>query len=275
MEHFLQSLAFLIIAGVAFIGLQRIFASVPEQKQIRPDTKLDLTYWFIESAVMGLVVKFFIAILVTFILLANTNWLGGIGIIKVQDIYIQILIALVVIDFAGYWIHRMFHIGFGWKLHSIHHSSKELDWISAVRFHPLETICIVTLQYIFAALFLGYTNPIIGTAMVIRSVYGYFVHANIKWHYGILRYIFASPVFHRWHHTMEADGIDKNFAGIFSAWDYMFGTAYLPEKGKTTPHNFGVKYEVGGSMLQQFIYPFREKRVLKKRLKAKKLSNKE
>lgn len=255
--------------------LQKLFASTLGQKQLRAGIKLDLTYWLMENAVLGLVIKFFIAVVVTFILLAEEHLLSGVGIIKVQDLYLQLLLALVVIDFAAYWLHRMFHIGFGWKLHSIHHSSEELDWISAARFHPLETLVIITLQYLFASLFFGYSNPVIGTAMVARSIYGYFVHANIKWHYGVLRYVFASPVFHRWHHTTQAAGIDKNFSGLFAFWDYIFGTVYLPDKGRETPHSFGVKYEVGSNLAQQIIYPFREKPQLKKRAKSKKLSNKE
>ena len=33
-----------------------------------------------------------------------------------------------------------------------------------------------------------------------------FVHANLNWTFGPLRYVISSPVFHRWHHSRERDG---------------------------------------------------------------------
>jgi len=41
------------------------------------------------------------------------------------------------VDFMLYWLHRMYHGGGFWKYHAIHHSSEDLEWISAARFHPV------------------------------------------------------------------------------------------------------------------------------------------
>ena len=35
---------------------------------------------------------------------------------------------------------RMFHGGGFWKYHAIHHSSEDVDWISAARFHPVNLL---------------------------------------------------------------------------------------------------------------------------------------
>jgi hypothetical protein len=51
-------------------------------------------------------------------------------------LWLQGLLFLVLSDFMLYWLHRLFHGGGFWKYHAIHHSSEELDWISAARFHP-------------------------------------------------------------------------------------------------------------------------------------------
>jgi sterol desaturase/sphingolipid hydroxylase (fatty acid hydroxylase superfamily) len=40
---------------------------------------------------------------------------------------------LVLSDLIGYWMHRLFHREPLWKFHAIHHSSEELDWLSATR----------------------------------------------------------------------------------------------------------------------------------------------
>lgn len=56
--------------------------------------------------------------------------------------------------------------------------------------------------------------------------------------FGPLHYVIATPVFHRWHHTTEAEGQDKNFAGAFVWPDVLFGTFYLPQGRQ--PERFGI-----------------------------------
>jgi sterol desaturase/sphingolipid hydroxylase (fatty acid hydroxylase superfamily) len=52
------------------------------------------------------------------------------------------------------------------------------------------------------------------------------LHANLPWTFGPLRNALASPAFHRWHHTWEAEGMDRNFSGLFPWIDLLFGTFY-------------------------------------------------
>ena len=56
-----------------------------------------------------------------------------------------------------------------------------------------------------------------------------FVHANLNWDLGPFRYVIATPVFHRWHHTAPNEGGNTNFAGTFPLWDILFGTFRMPE----------------------------------------------
>ena len=60
----------------------------------------------------------------------------GFGPLAQLPLWAQALTFLVVSDFLTYWIHRGFHRGSLWKYHAVHHSSEELEWISAARFHP-------------------------------------------------------------------------------------------------------------------------------------------
>jgi sterol desaturase/sphingolipid hydroxylase (fatty acid hydroxylase superfamily) len=71
---------------------------------------------------------------------------------------------------------------------------------------------------------------------------------------GPLRFVLASPAFHRWHHTSDEQGLDKNFAGLFPVWDLVFGTFYLPAEQPTA---FGVRDEVPAGFLAQLAWPFR------------------
>jgi sterol desaturase/sphingolipid hydroxylase (fatty acid hydroxylase superfamily) len=78
----------------------------------------------------------------------------------------------------------------------------------------------------------------------------------VSWTYGPLRYVFASPAFHRWHHTSEEEGLDKNFAGLFPFIDVIFGTFYMPVERQ--PQRFGILHnDVPEGLLGQLVYPFR------------------
>src|SRR5439155_11746768 len=60
---------------------------------------------------------------------------------------------------------------------------------------------------------------------------------NLKWTFGPLRFVVASPVFHRWHHTEAEEGLNKNFAPTLALLDVIFGTFYMPP-GRL-PEQFG------------------------------------
>ena len=64
----------------------------------------------------------------------------GHGALGRLPLWVQGAIYLVATDFLLYWSHRMFHQGFLWKYHAVHHASKDVEWISAARFHPVNLI---------------------------------------------------------------------------------------------------------------------------------------
>ena len=82
------------------------------------------------------------------------------------------------------------------------------------------------------------------------------LHTNVSWSFGPLRSVIASPAFHRWHHSAEAEALDKNFAGLLPVYDWLFGTLYFPKDKLAS--NFGVNGEpVPAGFLGQMLYPFR------------------
>jgi sterol desaturase/sphingolipid hydroxylase (fatty acid hydroxylase superfamily) len=87
--------------------------------------------------------------------------------------------------------------------------------------------------------------------------YSAFVHANLNWTFGPFKYVLASPVFHRWHHTAFDKGGDKNFAGTFPVFDWLFGTFYMPEH--ELPETYGVDdKEFPDGFGAQLLYPFKQ-----------------
>jgi sterol desaturase/sphingolipid hydroxylase (fatty acid hydroxylase superfamily) len=90
-------------------------------------------------------------------------------------------------------------------------------------------------------------------------VYSTMVHANLNWTFGPLRFVFASPVFHRWHHSAEESGNNKNFASTFPMLDVIFGTFHMPP-GQLPEHFGNGEDDFPEDFWGQFLYPFWMKR---------------
>ena len=183
---------------------------------------------------------------------------NGHGPLSELPLWTQAAIFLILSDFMLYWTHRMFHGGAFWKYHAIHHSSEDLDWISAARFHPVN-LFLGTVAVDVILLLAGISPNIMLWVGPFTTFHSAFVHANLNWTLGPFKYVIATPVFHRWHHTSLEEGGDTNFAGTFPVWDMLFGTFRMPDN--VLPDHYGVDdkaipSEIGG----QLAYPFRQLR---------------
>jgi sterol desaturase/sphingolipid hydroxylase (fatty acid hydroxylase superfamily) len=179
----------------------------------------------------------------------------GHGPLATLPLWLQGIIFLVGSDFLMYWIHRGFHRERLWKFHAVHHSSKDLDWISAWRFHPIN-IFLGSVAADVALLIAGISPNVFLVIGPFTTAHSAFVHANLNWTLGPFKYVLASPVFHRWHHTAAERGGEKNFAGTFPVLDLLFGTFYMP--AKKLPNRYGVAdRDFPSSFGAQLLYPFK------------------
>ena len=210
----------------------------------------DLMYWFVAPVVVRLCRTAMLAAGVALLLGGRESWLpvGGL------PLWLQCLAILVIQDVLLYWNHRLFHTRLAWRFHAIHHSPTVLDWLSASRFHLINVLLSFCLADV-VVLLLGFSPAALLLLVPFNIVYSAMVHANLNWTFGPLRYVFASPVFHRWHHTTEEEGLDKNFAPTFPILDVAFGTFHMPP-GKV-PEHFGTDDHVPEGFWGQLLYPFR------------------
>lgn len=178
----------------------------------------------------------------------------GFGPLAQLPLWAQALTFLVVSDFLTYWIHRGFHRGSLWKYHAVHHSSEELEWISAARFHPFNIFFGRVLVDV-ALLLAGISPNVMLWVGPFTTATSAFVHANLNWTLGPFKYVIAGPVFHRWHHTAADRGGSMNFAGTFPIWDLLFGTFYMP--ANVLPDAYGIDDTAfPESFGAQMMYPF-------------------
>ncbi|MBD8891793.1 sterol desaturase family protein [Roseibium litorale] len=141
--------------------------------------------------------------------------------------WVLAFLAVLFYDFANYWNHRLMHMGWLWPVHAIHHSDPEVNGLTGYRIHFLE-VFIMAASYVILLSWLGFPAEGMGLGAVFIALHGVYVHLDLDWGHGPLRYLIASPRFHRWHHADVPAAYGKNLANIFPFFDVLFGTYRVP-----------------------------------------------
>jgi sterol desaturase/sphingolipid hydroxylase (fatty acid hydroxylase superfamily) len=258
---FVNIIPITVVLGAVFAALASLSACNPGRPWWRKrEIITDVCYWFL----IPLLARFFRIGMLTLGAVALFGIHGdqaimdfyenGHGPLAALPLWLQGAIFLVVSDFLLYWIHRGFHGGALWKYHAVHHSSEDLDWISAARFHPIN-LFLGAVGVDVVLLIAGISPSVMVWLGPFITVHSGFVHANLKWKLGPFKYVLAGPVFHRWHHTAIERGGCKNFAGTFPIWDLLFGTFYMPEH--ELPDAYGIAdKDFPEGFAAQMLYPF-------------------
>lgn len=139
--------------------------------------------------------------------------------------YIAIFI---LIDLAYYWIHRAGHqLRIFWIPHSVHHTPEQIMIIrstqQSISGQFLSPLFIATIPMCLC----GVSPQVFWTLYFLNSSYQELLHNEFIPRLGILEYVFNTPAQHRIHHSVRIEHIDKNFGGVFSIWDQLFGTFHL------------------------------------------------
>ena len=163
------------------------------------------------------------------------------------------LVAVLVADFADYWSHRLRHVSVLWPMHAVHHSDTDLNYMSWYRAHIIELI-VINAGYVVLATWLGADPASVAAVVAVRAIHQQYVHMNVDWTHGPLKYVIASPRFHRWHHADVPEAWDKNFSNIMPLWDKLFGTYYCPGKCDVP---LGFEGSPGQSVLGLLVFPFK------------------
>lgn len=220
----------------------------------RSGTNTDLAFLFTQGAVnqAGLALSF---ALIAYFGIDTAAARRGSGSVGAWPLAIQIVSAFALWEFLVYWQHRLLHDRVLWPVHAVHHSSRTLDWLSTYRMHPIE-VCLY-LAPIPILLGLGFSTLTLAWISVFRIVHNSFVHADLPWRLGPLRFVLVSPVLHRWHHETAPEASGKNFASGLALYDVLFGTFYCPTD--RLPGQFGIDDPVPGGFLGQLTFPLRHR----------------
>lgn len=243
------------VAALLFVPLERLLAANRAQPALRRLWTLDLVYVFAN----GIVIRLGLVAVVAALMAASPLLVPGTirAAIAAQPVWLQAIEVVLLADLGLYWAHRAFHaVPALWRIHQIHHSIEDMDWLAAHRVHPIDQVLTKAASFlpVFA---LGYSELAIAIFGLTFHFQALLVHANIRLGYGPLDALVVSPNFHHWHHSRESAAWDKNFAAQFSLWDRLFGTYYLPRARKAD--RFGIEDQLPETYGAQLLYPFRRK----------------
>ena len=171
--------------------------------------------------------------------LLSYEWMvNTIALFHLEATPLSYCIGFIVIDFYGYWSHRLAHqINFLWNKHAIHHSSEEFNLSCALRQTISSFVNLFTFLLIPAAV-LGVPAKVTAITLPIHLFLQFWYHTKHIKKMGMLEQIIVTPSHHRVHHAINPEYIDKNHGQIFIFWDKLFGT--YQEELDSVPAIFGI-----------------------------------
>ncbi len=201
----------------------------PDQKA----TRIDVVYTLL--ARLGILpVVFFLALTPTFDWINSQVRLVGV----IPPTFDNLLVYLVILDFADYIRHRLEHrFNIWWALHAVHHSQRQMTFWTDEREHLLGQLLAAAWRAA-VGLLVGVPPAAFLTVTLVTAAIESFSHANVKLSFGwIGDRLVVSPLFHRVHHAIgighSGTAMGCNFASVLPVWDILFGTAnftheYMP-----------------------------------------------
>jgi len=140
---------------------------------------------------------------------------------------LEVVLAVVVLDLVIYLQHVMFHaVPALWRLHMVHHSDRDVDVTTGVRFHPVEIVLSMVIK-LAAVSALG--TPALGVLIfeVLLNATSMFNHGNLRLPARVdrwLRWLVVTPDMHRVHHSVVVGETNSNFGFNLPWWDCILGT---------------------------------------------------
>lgn len=163
--------------------------------------------------------------------------------VPVLPSWASIPIAILGIDFALYWMHRLVHTGGLWRVHRWHHAPRHMYWLAGMRTSMLQQVLYGTIPWILVALEMS-PEFVVGYALL-GTVANHWMHANLRFRSRWLEAVLVTPRIHHVHHSVDPRHHGRNFGSLFCIWDRMFGTFFDPDD-VDGPLEFGIPEVVAG-----------------------------
>ena len=250
---------------LAILVLERLCPAVPTQKTLSTGLVHDALWVLIEAAAVVLLVSWYSRLL--YAAYAKHLSFLTLPVVAALSAPVALAIGAVVLDltrWCQHWLHH--HVSWLWPFHAVHHAQRELNLFSDYRIHFMEFLVRRPVS-VLPMLMLGLQAPEITWWLLLLAWHARLYHANIRSHFGLLRYVIVTPQSHRVHHSRDPRHLNHNYGAMLSVWDYLFGTQYrqydvYPETGiddeKFPIENAQSISSMLTSPLRQMSYPFQQ-----------------
>jgi len=151
----------------------------------------------------------------------------------------RFLLYVVLADFGHYWVHRLIHTPYLWRIHKWHHSPTYMYWLAGIRTSLPQQI-LVNIPYILAGALLDFSWPWLAVIIFTKNnLENDWMHLNVRWRSRRLEWFIVTPRYHHVHHSDKPEHYGANLASLFTIWDRLFGTYVDPETLPEKPR-FGI-----------------------------------
>ncbi len=181
--------------------------------------------FFVTNAVVGRLLSLIIVVGVAADWAATNNF----GFLNLTDWpwLVEAAVAFITLDFAVWLQHRlMHHSPLLWRMHKVHHSDRDLDATTALRFHPFELIVSTLYKSLWVA--------VLGVPVLVALAFELWLNANALFNHSnirlprrldrIIRYFIVTPDMHLVHHSSIVNEQHRNYGFALTIWDRLFGT---------------------------------------------------
>ena len=232
----------LVLLSLLLIPLERWLA-VRATPMPRRQVAIDVALYFINSILPATILSALFSVIVV---AANAMLPSALyAATAALPLALKLVLAFVIAEIGFYWGHRLSHrIAWLWRFHRVHHAPEHLYFLINTHAHPVDMI--VTRLFGMTPLYvLGLAGAnasgsgVPAAVIIVGTVWGFFIHSNLRIRLGWMEWLIATPAFHHWHHTSLAP-LDRNFSAMLPGLDYLFGTLHLPSH---FPHAYGLADE--------------------------------
>ncbi len=257
-----------LLMGPVYIALEAIRPIKREQKLFRGELGQDI-FWYVLNNVYIDALLYYARVYIT-LHLAPKIWARVIGFItpfstenflsqfptKLDSTFLLVIIIFFSRDFLSYWAHYFAHrLKFLWNFHILHHSVKELDWLSGHRSYWLDGL-IFDLIISLPLVFIEVSEEGLTLIALWETHLQFFIHTNYKYSLGYLGKWLNNNQIHWWHHSVRNHHkYGQNFGSYTLIWDRIFGTYYAEDN---VPDAIGLNDPASypSNIIKRFFYPF-------------------
>lgn len=139
-------------------------------------------------------------------------------------VWIQLIILFLFTDFGVYWWHRLQHESrIVRQFHKTHHSQVHLNVLTTFRATIIDRVAALAFLAVPAAIMKVDASLPVAIAALLQF-HQLIIHSDSGWSFGPLDRVLESPSFHEVHHSSLQPHLDRNYGGVLSIWDHLFGT---------------------------------------------------